>query len=178
MVPAVAEQLVLHQRLLPAGCNHHSACSCVLLVTCTEQWFLAQSVDCLCGIMLLHCNLLWNASHCCHPLCVHVYMILLMRLCACVAVCVQGRQQAQQQHDSSDDEHGGKLSALQQNKKQQQQPRQAGSSIHQLQPSKAAPKVFDRAQLLAVPVANLSKWQRKQMRKKEKLKAAAAAQQH
>jgi hypothetical protein len=104
-------------------------------------------------------------------------MIVLMRLCACVAVCVQGRQQAQQQHDSSDEEHGGKLSALQQNKKQQQQqPRQAGSSIHQLQPSKAAPKVFDRAQLLAVPVENLSKWQRKQLRKKEKLKAAAAAQ--
>jgi hypothetical protein len=91
---------------------------------------------------------------------------------------VQGRQQAQQQHDSSDEEDGGKLSALQQNKKRQQQhPRQAGSSVHQPQQLQAARKVFDRAQLLAVPTENLSKWQRKQLRKKEKARAAVAAQQ-
>jgi hypothetical protein len=94
-------------------------------------------------------------------------------LCFCTVL--QGRHQAVQQHDSSDEEDGGKLSALQHNTKQQQHA--GGSSRGQQQQQQLPPgrKVFDRTQLLAVPVENLSKWQRKRMRQKEK--AAAAGQQ-
>lgn len=58
-----------------------------------------------------------------------------------------------QQAGSSDEEDAGKFSSLAD---------KPGSGSHKQS------KTFDRQHLLSVPTANLSKWQRKRMRQKEK----------
>lgn len=71
-------------------------------------------------------------------------------------------QQAADQQEDSDDEPGGKLHSI----------RQSGKESS----SSAKPaKVFNKQQLLAVPVENLSKWQKKRLRQKEKRASASAA---